>query len=141
MLDCLILGDSIAVGTAHQRPECVSYAHGGWNSYQWNKNFITKDLSANIVIISLGSNDHQYVHTFQELLKLRENVKAEHVYWIKPAGNLAASNVDIENIQAMIAIIAKNYGDVVLAIPQISKDGIHPTGQGYRELAERTRLK
>jgi lysophospholipase L1-like esterase len=141
MLDCLILGDSIAVGTAQQRPECVAYAHGGWNSWQWNKNFITKDLSANTVIISLGSNDHQNVNTFKELLKLRESIQAERVYWIKPAGNLPASSVPIENIQAMIDIIAKNYGDVELSIPQISKDGIHPTGQGYRELAERTRVK
>jgi lysophospholipase L1-like esterase len=139
MLDCLILGDSIAVGTAQQRPECVSYAHGGWNSWQWNKNFITKDLSANTVIISLGSNDHERVHTFKELLTLRETIKANKVFWIQPAGNLPASNVPIENIQGMISIIAKNYGDTVLYIPHVSKDKIHPSWAGYKELAEKTR--
>ena len=29
MIDCMILGDSIAVGTARERPECVAYAKGG----------------------------------------------------------------------------------------------------------------
>ena len=35
MLECLIIGDSIAVGTAMARPECVSYSKGGWNSWQF----------------------------------------------------------------------------------------------------------
>jgi hypothetical protein len=39
MLDCLIIGDSIGVGVANIRKECVAYVKGGINSYQWlNKN-------------------------------------------------------------------------------------------------------
>jgi len=60
MLECLILGDSIAVGVAQFRPECVAYAKGGINSRQWVNSYITKNRSANTVIISLGSNDHMF---------------------------------------------------------------------------------
>ena len=68
MLECLIVGDSIAVGTATARPECVAYAKGGINSYQWlNKNIDKTPLIAKTVIISLGSNDHKYVKTESEL--------------------------------------------------------------------------
>ena len=67
MLECLILGDSIAVGTANVRTECVSYSVGGLNTWQWNKRFANKELMANSVIISLGTNDHDRIHTFREL--------------------------------------------------------------------------
>jgi hypothetical protein len=61
MLDCLIVGDSIAVGTAMARPECVAYAKGGWNSWQWNKDYLAKASAqpARTIIISLGANDHK----------------------------------------------------------------------------------
>ena len=54
MLECLIIGDSIAVGTAIARTECVSYSKGGWNSWQWNKDYLAKASSqpAKIIIIS-----------------------------------------------------------------------------------------
>ncbi len=39
MIECLILGDSIAVGTAQARPECVSYATSGINTTQFNKKY------------------------------------------------------------------------------------------------------
>ena len=50
MLECLIIGDSIAVGTAMARKECVSYARGGWNSWQWNKDY-TRPLKFCMYII------------------------------------------------------------------------------------------
>jgi lysophospholipase L1-like esterase len=139
MLECLILGDSIAVGVSTKRPECISYAKGGINTYQWNNKFITKDLSAPVVIISLGSNDHKYVKTRRELETMRDLVKADRVYWILPHGNLKGSEVPIENIQYYIRDIAKVYGDIVLPIKHPSSDKIHPSDRGYRELAEATK--
>ena len=131
MIDCMILGDSIAVGVAQQRPECVAYAKVGINSRDWVNKNITKDLSANTVIISLGSNDHYKIHTFKELLAIRSLVTASNVFWILPANN--------EDIQANIRIIARNHKDVVLTIPTLSKDGVHPTGTAYKELAKLTK--
>jgi lysophospholipase L1-like esterase len=139
MLECLILGDSIAVGTHMVRKECVSYAKSGWNSRQWNKNYLKNDLTAETVIISLGSNDHKHIHTEAELIKLREKVKGKRVFWILPAGNLKASQVSIQYIQLTVKEIADIYGDTVLPITRLSKDGIHPSWAGYKELADQTR--
>lgn len=137
MLECLILGDSIAVGTAMQRPECVSYSRGGWNSWQWNKDYLTKasGIPAKTVIISLGANDHKGVKTEAELRKMREAIKADKVFWISPGKERKPVP------QTAIEQIAKEYGDIVLARPEanMSADGIHPTGRGYKEIANKTR--
>jgi hypothetical protein len=117
MLDCLILGDSIAVGTHQFRPECVSYSKGGWNTKQWNK----------------------YIETENELLKLRNKVKGKRVFWILPAGNLKASNVSIQYIQTMVRHIAEQFGDTVIPITRLQPDGIHPSWAGYKDIAEKTR--
>ena len=128
MLDCLIVGDSIAVGVANVRTECVSYSTGGINSKQWvNKNIGKTPLIAKNVIISLGSNDHKYVKTLEELRTIRELTKAERVYWILPAGNHPKSNVKIEDIQVMVKQVAKENGDVVLPITRLQTDGITST--------------
>ena len=131
MLDCLILGDSIAVGTHSFRTECVAHAKGGWNSWQWNRDYLNKDLTANTVIISLGSNDHKGIKTRQELVKMRDKVKGQRVFWILPA-----IKPDIQNI---VKEIAKENNDVILTIPALQKDGIHPSWRGYKEIAEQTR--
>ena len=140
MLECLILGDSIAVGTHTQRNECVAHAKGGWNSWQWNREYLKNNLSAKTVIISLGSNDHKGVRTKAELQRLREKVGVDSkVFWILPHGNLKASEVPIEQIQQIIKTIAQEYGDSVLPITRVSKDNIHPSWAGYKELAEKTK--
>lgn len=131
MIECLILGDSIAVGTHMARPECVAYAKGGWNSWQWNKKYLNEDLSAKTVVISLGSNDHRGVHTRQELRKLRGKIKAGRVYWIMPAIK--------PDIQEIVEEVANMNGDWIIRIPNLSKDGIHPTGTGYKRIAEITK--
>ena len=131
MIDCLILGDSIAVGTHQQRPECVAYAKGGWNTWQWNKDYLKNDLTAKTVIISLGSNDHKGVKTQKELEAMRAKVKADRVFWILPAIK--------EPIQHIVKEVAVKYGDTVLPITRLQKDGIHPSWAGYKDLAEKTK--
>lgn len=131
MFECMILGDSIAVGVSQQRPQCVAYAKSGWNSSQWNKTFINKDLRAKIIMISLGSNDHDGVHTFKELMKLRQSIDSGEVFWIMPAIK--------PNVQEHIRIIARNFGDTILNIADVSKDGVHPTTKGYKILAGQTK--
>ncbi len=139
MLECLILGDSIAVGTHQFRPDCVAYAKGGWNTWQWNRDYLKNDLTAETVIISLGSNDHKHIHTEAELLKMRDKVKGKRVFWILPAGNLKASGVNINYIQLTIKEIAKQYGDTVLPITRLQPDGIHPSWAGYKDIANATK--
>ena len=132
MLDCLIAGDSIAVGIANVRQECVSYSKGGINSYQWvNRNINNMPLHAKTVIISLGSNDHKYVRTESELRSIRELTKADRVYWVLPAIK--------PNIQDIVRKVAAENGDVVLPITRLQKDGVHPSWAGYKELADKTK--
>jgi lysophospholipase L1-like esterase len=139
MLDCLILGDSIAVGTQQFRPECTLVGKGGINTWQFNKNYAQKIEPAETVIISLGSNDHSGVHTFRELMATRQRVEGKRVFWILPAGNLKAGGVDIKNVQDIVHIIAKNYGDTVLPITRLQPDKIHPSWAGYKEIAAKTK--
>ena len=131
MLECLILGDSIAVGTHQVRTECVAYAKGGINSWQWNKTHGSKDLAAKTVIISLGSNDHRGVKTRYELERIRDRITADRVYWILPAIK--------PDIQEIVEDVANQHRDWIIRIPQVSKDGIHPTGKGYRKIGEITK--
>ena len=132
MFECLIIGDSIAVGTANVRPECVAYAKGGINSWQWvNQNINKTPLEAKTVIISLGSNDHKGVKTERELETIRALTKADRVYWILPA-----IKPDIQNI---VKKVADKHGDVILPITRLQKDGIHPSWAGYKELANSTK--
>lgn len=131
MLECLILGDSIGVGIQQHRHECASYAHVGWTSTKWNREYLNKDLSAQVVIISLGSNDWSEKVTKFELMRLREKVLADIVFWILPAMKPEIRNVVRE--------VADMRGDLVVPITDISKDGVHPTSAGYKELANRTR--
>ena len=130
MIDCLIVGDSIAVGTHQYRPECVAYAKGGINSWQWNKQNSNKNLNAKTVIISLGSNDHAGVRTLWELQQLRGRVDADRVFWILPAIK--------PDVQEMVRIVAKDHGDTVLPILNLQADKIHPSWAGYKKLAEQT---
>jgi lysophospholipase L1-like esterase len=132
MIDCLIMGDSIAVGTHQARPECVAYAKGGWNTWQWNRDYLKNDLTAKTVIISLGSNDHKGVKTKAELQRIREKVgTTARVFWILPAIK--------PEIQTIVNDMAKEYGDTVLPITRLQKDGVHPSWAGYKELAEKTK--
>lgn len=135
MLDCLILGDSIGVGTHIYRPECATYAHTGINSLQWKKKYIENDfgnnLNAKTVIISLGSNDHKAINTREEIATIRKNVTAKHVYWILPAIK--------PEVQNAVREIALGFGDTVLEIKKLQSDKVHPTLDGYKDIADRTK--
>lgn len=136
-MDCMIIGDSIAVGTSMYRRECVSYAKGGWNSWQWNREFlpVVGTRHYRTVIVSLGANDHKGVKSEAELRKLRAELKADRVYWISPG-------IERKPIpQLAIERIAAEYGDVVLPRPEahMSPDGVHPTGTGYKILGGQAR--
>jgi lysophospholipase L1-like esterase len=131
MLECLIVGDSIAVGTKMFKPECAVIAHGGWNTWQWNKQHGREDLQAHTVIISLGTNDHAGVRTEPELRAVRANAHADRVFWILPAIK--------PNIQDIVRRVAADYGDTVLPITSLQPDKIHPSWAGYKQIAKETR--
>ena len=138
MLECLIMGDSIAVGVAQQRKECSAYVQSGISSPNFMKKFGAKaDTPAKTVVISLGANDFK-INTREHVLKLRQKVKADHVFWLLPSEEKKPDAVKA------VQEVAKQFNDTVIPRPDkklISKDGIHPTAQGYKDLAAKTKAK
>lgn len=136
MIDCMILGDSIAVGIAQVRAECKAKAHVGWNSNQWNTKYLhnVADIKAKTVIISLGANDHAGIDTLAELRRLRSAVDSTKVFWIDMGQNRKPL------AQAAIETVSREFGDTVLSRPpqHVSQDRVHPTVQGYKLLAKAT---
>jgi lysophospholipase L1-like esterase len=136
MLECLILGDSLAVGVGQVRKECVTYAKSGINSYNYVNRHILHtngNTQAKTVIISLGSNDLKNIDTFEELDTLRQLVKADRVYWILPA-------IKDSKRQAVEKVAEKNKDFIIDSRKHaLSPDGVHPTGNGYKSIAEKTR--
>lgn len=126
MIDCLILGDSIAVGTGMFRKECTTLAQVGITSKDYNKKYNKGSFEADTVVISLGSNDSENMQTLKELFALRQVVKAKKVYWILPANK--------ESKREDVLIVADKFEDESVSFTP-GKDKIHPTMSGYKELA------
>lgn len=134
MIDCLIIGDSIAVGTKMFRPECVDYAKSGITSIGWNKQYGKNDLTANTVIISLGTNDWIKADTYGMLMNIRTKIKGSpRVFWILP--NEESKPLIVHQVRE----VAAQFHDTVLPTTRWQKDKIHPSWAGYKELAEKTK--
>lgn len=134
MLECLIVGDSIAVGVSQVRPECVSFSKSGINSKNWNKKYLNKIQPTKTLIISLGANDLG-VNTEENIRVLREKAQAERVFWLLPSQRLKPDQV------RAVKFVAVEYGDTVIPRPEkdISADGVHPTYKGYQVLGYLTK--
>jgi len=131
MLECLILGDSIAVGTKMFRPECADYAQGGITSHGWNKKFGNKDLTAKNVIISLSTNDWEKADTYGMLMNIRTKVKGDaKVFWIEP--NRESKFEAVQHVRR----VAEQFGDTVIVTTRWQQDKIHPSWAGYKSIAE-----
>lgn len=135
MLDCLVMGDSIAVGVERAMPQCYMYAKGGINSKAFNETYVKgrkNDFGSEVVIISLGSNDGGVgVKTYNELYKLRERIKAQRVYWVLP--NPEKFPKQAEDVK----LISLSFGDTIIQTKQYQPDNVHPNMAGYKEIANK----
>jgi len=132
MIDCLVMGDSIAVGTAHFRKECAVIAKSGINSTDWRKKHLSSIPDAKTTIISLGSNDWDKL-TAKNLQDIRNKIQGK-VFWILPSSTRKPRE------RQVVIDIANEFQDTVVDRPkEMSSDGIHPTFNGYKELAEKTK--
>ena len=135
MIECLIVGDSIAVGVSQVRHECMSIAKSGINSRDWNSRNMSRLKPARTLIISLGANDLAGHNTEGNVRSLRTNAQADRVFWLLPSQRLKPKQV------AAVQQVAAEFGDTVIPRPEsnISPDGVHPTYKGYKILGEQTR--
>ena len=126
MLECMIIGDSIAVGTRVHLSKCEVVAESGISSKGYNYKFGNTSTDARSVIISLGSNDHRNIKTKQELESLRSKIVSGKVYWILPAIKPL--------VQEAVRQVAKDNNDTIIEIKHLQEDKIHPTAKGYKQI-------
>jgi hypothetical protein len=131
LLDCIVLGDSIAVGVGQARPDCQTMAVSGISSDHYVQMFAGAP-QAHTVIISLGVNDSDSVATADNLATLRGRVLADTVYWLVSGTN--------PHTRDAVRTIAGRFGDRLIDVaPLAGADHIHPDRTGYTELAAETR--
>ena len=132
-MTCAFIGDSIAVGVAQHRTECVNLAHTGQTIDATVNKIGQLPRTTQQVIVSVGSNDllakdttpDQRIRLYDSL---RSGITAPSVVWILP-------NIHQQNRDAILAV-ARRHGDCVLdSRPLVSADGVHPGPAGYRNLA------
>jgi lysophospholipase L1-like esterase len=132
MLDCLILGDSLAVGVGQARPSCQTVARTGINSSAFIATMLPgAPKAARSVVISLGVNDTADMPTRVSLQALRASVAANQVTWLLPA-------LKDEVRQAIRAVAAQHGDQVVDTASQAGPDHLHPSSTGYRIIASWT---
>ena len=131
MLDCIILGDSIAVGVGQARPDCSVAAVSGITSERYVQIFPGM-RHVRTAVISLGVNDGEGAATAENLTRLRGGVSADVVYWLLTGGNPRARDA--------VRAVAGRFGDRLIdAAPLTGADHVHPDRAGYARLADETR--
>ena len=125
MIDCVVLGDSIAVGIGSVSPQCETIAKVGINS----KNFVVSNRyipKAKTTVISLGSNDGNA--DFSKYLRELRKKASGKVIWILSANNDKARQIALN--------IARQNGDSVVYLSSFATaDGIHP--KSYSSVAKK----
>ncbi len=129
MIDCLILGDSIALGVGQVRTACETVARVGVSSANYvHTLFGPAPKVAAHIVISLGVNDDPSAHTLEMLRLMRRQLRAGTVTWLLPGLREGAR-------RAIGAVAAENGDRLVDTRAQAGPDGLHPTGAGYRQIA------
>lgn len=122
-MDCVALGDSIAVGIS-QHSQCRKAAIVGVPSAKILT--MAKNVSADTVVISAGSNDPNNPSLRGNLYNIRKSVKAKRVIWIAPYN---------QNAAAVVREVASYFNDGVIHLTNYaSGDRVHP--KNYRLLAK-----
>jgi hypothetical protein len=125
MLECLIIGDSIATGIdaalrAREANRCAVVAKVGTSS-DWAARNVPGSSFATVAIAT-SSNDAKVPGLKDRLVRLRAALSAARVLWIAPYNRTAARQV---------VAVARLYGDKWMDMAELrSRDGVHPRSYG-----------
>ena len=133
--DCLVLGDSIAVGISTEMPSCRSISRVGITSQTFSRN-MQSDIISNNVVISLGANDT--LDNYHSLFSIRSRIVADRVVWVLPLRAKEGSNYS-NNILNLVSF----FGDsIVNSRPFTNGRDIHPQNrERYSALAREVESK
>lgn len=133
MLECVLVGDHLTNGIQKHKNECVQMTQASISSLDWNKNYNFK-LQTKIAVVSLGTFDPSIWdqtlenETLAQLNRVRTHLNAERVYWLIPITRAEAADA--------VRMLAFLYNDTILMVGGAERDGITPTDQASRMLAE-----
>ena len=101
------------------------------------KNYVLgPDDQLGITLTGLNETEIEaLINTEGNIRSLRTNAQAQKVFWLLPSQRLKPKQVEA------VKLVAAEFGDTVIPRPEsdISADGVHPTGKGYKKLADQTR--
>jgi hypothetical protein len=126
MFECLILGDSIGVGTAQAinaryARRCEVQAVERATAEQilgWRR----PPKSFGAAIFAMGSNDAAGTALARKLLSIRASVRTRRVIWLLPYARQQAY---------VVSSVAATFGDETLDLARFpSRDRIHPASYG-----------
>jgi hypothetical protein len=124
MLECLIIGDSIAQGIVDYNKKCYSYTKVGISPDNFLKKYGDKiSMNNKITIVSIGSNNpkNEYILN-QNLNKIRNKINSKKILWILPKNH---------KIKKTILNFAIKNNDKYVEF-QVGKDNVHP--KSYKTL-------
>lgn len=129
MFECLILGDSLAKGTADAladalRNRCEVVATTGAGSAAILRAVPARSYKT--ATISAGSNDPRNPYLADNLIAIRQSLAANHVVWIAPYNR---------SVAYLVRDLARSFGDSLVDVAETAPcaDGLHP--QSYSRLA------
>lgn len=117
-MNCLVAGDSIALGLSDHIPGCVVNAKAGLPS----GDIVERVKAADVTVLSAGSNDPHNPRLVDNLKAMRAKA-CGRVVWVVPANHTAAA--------AVSRIAMANRDKIVAFVP--GPDRIHPAS--YSNLA------
>lgn len=124
MIDCIAIGDSIAVGVG-QAAHCTINAKVGASSSYIADHIVSS--SKEVAVISAGSNDPSNPKLRTNLDRIRSKITAKRVVWILPYDRKAA---------AVVKAVAVQHGDGYVDLSGFkTRDGVHPSS--YRSVARK----
>lgn len=129
MIDCLIIGDSIAQGVSQFEKQCVSYTQVGISPKNFNQKYSNKyPKDKATTVISLGSNNPGSKEALvQDLSKTRNTLTSQKIIWILPHNN---------RLKGIVREVAEHFGDEYVEF-EVSKDNVHP--KSYKTLDNKIR--